>query len=92
MSKKPRRVEAKTEEPMHTGGPPAETLPPSPTVEVQPVTIEEKLLRVYANAPLGPMDIKQIAEQLGETIEHLNQAWDRLYDFGKLPYSKFVKQ
>jgi len=88
---KPKKVvkPKETEEPKFTGGPPPALMEP---VQTQPLTIEEKLLVVYANAPLGPMDIKKIALELGETEERLNQAWDRLYDFGKLPFSKFVKQ
>lgn len=97
MSVKPRKAKKVEEETPkvetikepHTGAPPPEPLPETPIIAV---TTEEKLLLVYANAPLGPMNIEQIAEQLSITEEKCNQAWDRLYDFGKLPFSKFVKQ
>jgi hypothetical protein len=72
---------------------------PIPTPSAEPTakptvhtSIEDQLLEAYNKAPLGPMNLAQLMLDTNATQIRLSQAWDRLYDLGKVPFSKFVKQ
>ena len=57
-----------------------------------PKTLDEELLDIYHAAEPGNMSLGQIMVQTGidEPIL-IKQAWDRLYDLRKVPFSKLFK-
>ena len=89
---------AETIEPMAGGVPPSAMIvagyEETQAIEVapeKPKTLEEQLLDYWKQAPPGPIDAEKLAEELNTTAERLSQAWDRLYDFHKICFAKFVK-
>jgi hypothetical protein len=104
MPKKKVETEPSEEEPSPTL--PLEPTPtvatettPVPTPVAEPTakptvhtSIEDQLLEAFNKAPPGPMNIAQLMLDFNTTQIRLSQAWDRLYDLEKVPFSKFVKQ
>lgn len=59
---------------------------------VTPQTIEEQLLAIYNDAPPGPLSLADTMKKLGVDQPILiKQAWDRLYDQRKVPFTKLYK-
>ena len=60
--------------------------------EPQPKTLDEQLLEIYNDAAPGNMSLGQIMVQTGiDDPMLIKQAWDRLYDLRKVPFSKLFK-
>ena len=58
----------------------------------QPKTLDEQLLDFYKTAAPGNLSLGQIMVQLGvDDPTLIKQAWDRLYDQHKVPFSKLFK-
>lgn len=64
---------------------------PEAKASSKPANLQEHLLALYNVAESGVMDIEKLKEITGATEEQLMQTWDRLYDYGKVGFSKFVK-
>ena len=58
----------------------------------QPKTLDEQLLDFYNAAEPGNMSLGHIMVQLGvDDPTLIKQAWDRLYDLRKVPFTKLFK-
>ena len=65
---------------------------PQPIAAPPAPTLDEQLLAIYTEAPPGPISLAHAMVELGiEDPTLIRQAWDRLYDQRKVPFTKLYK-